>query len=428
MPPTTSVYTRALDPSEKLFADVRNTVAYSVIGNGSIDTEALATAFVALQQSYPVLSGRICATSDNDYDLVLVPPAAARVRIATGPVDVLPVDEAAVVAEDEVCAVELAQDGDNFRLTLLTHHSVADGMASLRYLQVLCELYTRVVQTGSPGEITVHPLPRSVEQLLAENGIEKQPLAVEYELPDPRTLPPPAPRDPAPREVRRGRVHLSSERTAALFALGREHGLTVHGTVATAVLLAAADLTGTTGPETFTFMSAVDLRARLNPVVPAEGGTNVLGADHAVVRMDPHSEAYTLGRAVLDSIAANLANQRIHQGFLHQWDMREQTNELLRRGYPVVGDNAVMVTNWGAVPTLRFPDGVRAHDFRGSFGAAMDDDRFAAKVNVGVMSMIVTTFDGRLALEYQRWSRTGEVDKTVAQTSALERAFDRLLG
>ncbi|MUM17088.1 acyltransferase [Mycobacterium sp. CBMA271] len=427
MPPTTPVCTRALDPSEKLFADVRNTVAYSVLGTGSIDIDVLTTAFTALRRSYPVLSAQIREVGDSDYDLVLTPAAHARIRIATGPVDALPEGEAAVVAEDEVCAVEVAQDGNDFRLTLLTHHSVADAMASLRYLQVLCELYTRVLESGGAGELTVHPQPRSVEQLLAANGIEKQPLPAEYGLPDPESLPAPPPRDPTPQHVRRGRVRLSPERTAALFALGREHGLTVHGIVASAVLLAAADLTGVTGPTTFTFMSAVDLRARLDPVVPAEGGTNVLGADNAVVTVDPGGDVFTMGRAVLDSIAANLANQTIHQGFLHQWDMREQMFELLARGYPVIGENAVMVTNWGAVPPLRLPADVRAHDFRGSFGAAMEDDRFAAKINVGVMSMIVTTFDDRLALEYQTWSRGGP-DRTVAQTAALERAFDRLLG
>lgn len=427
MPPTTVVYRRALDPSEKLFADVRCTVAYSVIGSGQIDIDSLATALTALQQTYPVLSGQIRAVGDGDYDLLVGPPAPARIRICSAPVDELPVGDDAVVTEDEVCAVEVAQRGNDFRLTLFTHHSVADGLASIRYLEVLCELYTQVVQFGSTGDLTEHPLPRSVEQLLAANGIEKQPLPNELDLPDPQTLPPPPPREAVTPDLRRGRVRLTRDQTTALGTLAKQHGLTVHGIVAAAVLLAAHDLTGARGAATFTYMSAVNLRTRLNPPVPPEAGTSVLGVDLAPVSVDPHGDVFGLGRAVLDSIATNLANQSIHQWLLHQWDMREKLYELVRRGYPVIDANAVIVTNFGALPEFAFPDCVTVHDFRGSFGAATVDERLAANVNVDEMNIIVTTFKGRLSLDYQTWV-ADDPDRIVAQATALRRAFERLLG
>lgn len=69
-----------------------------------------------------------------------------------------------------MCAIDVAQQGNDFRLTLLTHHSIADARASLKYLEVLCSLYTRVVETGSAGAIHPHPLAMSLEQFLAERG------------------------------------------------------------------------------------------------------------------------------------------------------------------------------------------------------------------------------------------------------------------
>jgi hypothetical protein len=48
MPPAIPVYTRALDLSEKLFADVRNTGAHSIIGTVAIDIDSPATAFDGL--------------------------------------------------------------------------------------------------------------------------------------------------------------------------------------------------------------------------------------------------------------------------------------------------------------------------------------------------------------------------------------------
>lgn len=165
-----------------------------------------------------------------------------------------------------MCAIDVAQQGNDFRLTLLTHHSIADARASLKYLEVLCSLYTRVVETGSAGAIHPHPLAMSLEQFLAERG---------YLIPAPCT-PPATPVEPTVETavvLRYGRTRLSRAQTTRLFDAARAAGLTVHGVVCAAILSAAQALSRSHGPVTFGLTSSVDLRTRTGKPITAAQGT-----------------------------------------------------------------------------------------------------------------------------------------------------------
>lgn len=376
---------------------------FSVFGTGRIDVEALSVAFAALKRTYPVLSGRIVAVGGSGYDLLIPPPPLepARIRGTAGPVGELPTstEVAAAVADDEVCAVDLTQHGNDFRLTLFIRHCIADAAAGLRYLDVLCRLYTQVTETGSIGALTAHAVPHSLEEVLTARGLELPPTPAEPEVSDLRS----ETARPAPRNPVAGRVHLSREQTSALFSLAKRQGLTVTGIVATAVLLAAHEFTGAAGPTPFTYLSPVNLRTRLQPVVPPEGGTNILGTDAAPVLVDPNGDVYGLGRAVLDSIAANL------------------TSRQLSLGPPPPAENMVLASNAGMIPDLVLPDGVEARDLR-AMGEILDAKPPSHDL-LAMPAMAVTTFSGRLSIDFQDWP-TG---RTVSPTMALEHAFNRLL-
>ncbi|MUM17089.1 acyltransferase [Mycobacterium sp. CBMA271] len=381
-----------------MFAGNRSTVAYSAFGTGELDIESLTTAFLALLARYPVLAAQIIP-NDNGFALLHTPhPPALRVGTC------LALPEAGFAVVDEVCAVDIAQQRNDFRLTLLTHHSVADAAASLRYLEELCALYTRVVQTGSPGTIVAHPLAVSLEQFLTDRG---------FVIPrsDDTEPPGPAADTSAAVVVRHGRTRLDREETARLFDFARAAGLTVHGIVCAAILLAAHDLSRSDGPVSFSAVSSVDLRTRAGQPLAVAAGTVIQGSDTATIAVRSGDDPVRIGRAVLDSLADGLSRRTVHHAFLRPRDIWRKP-----------AANQMLVTNWGRIPALRLPEGVRLHDFRASASGVRSGRATAAPP-----SFFVTTCDGRLSLDHPVWAADGS-DPTVAWTRALRRAFDRICG
>ena len=391
---------RTLSASEAMFAGNRSTVAYSVFGTGELHRRSLETAFEALLRSYPVLATRIVPGAAG----WTLEPTAESPDVRVGADSGMPASGYDVVGPDSVCALDLGLRQNQFRLTLLIHHSVADAAASLRYLERLCALYTATVETGSPGSVVVHALPLSLEELLARRGFEVPAVAA----PVVDRASPAAGVTDVPR-VRHGRTRLTRSQTDALFARGRHHDLTVHGVVCAAILLAAHELSCATGPAPLAVVSAVDLRSRGGAPIAPEEGTVIQGLDTAVVTVDRDDDPFRLGRAVLDSLRANLANKIVHQTFLRNQEI----------GRPGI-DKPLMVANWGRIPALQLPPGVRVNDFRASArGLRMDRAHTAAP------TFFVTTCDGRLGIDHPAWV-TDDSDPTTAWSSALERCLLRI--
>lgn len=391
---------RTLDPSEAMFAGNRSTVAYSAFGAGVLDIDALTLAFRALLRSYPVLATQI-VSAGHEYVLHHVPhPPALQVGTCTA----LPPAGFTIVDPDAVCAIDVAQQGNDFRLTLLTHHSIADAGASLKYLEVLCSLYTRVVETGSAGATRRHPLAMSLEQFLAERG---------YVIPAP-CAPPATPVEPTVETavvLRHGRTRLSRAQTTRLFDSARAAGLTVHGIVCAAILSAAQALSRSQDPVTFGLTSSVDLRTRTGAPITAVQRTVIQGADTATLAVTSDDEPLRLARAVLDSLASGLVDRRVHQAFLRHQPLQQQSVE-----------NPLMVTNWGRIPALRLPAGLRIHDFR----ATARGWRIRLRATTLPPSFFVTTCEGQLSLDHPVWL-ADESDPTLAWTAALGQSFDRIL-
>ncbi|WP_448404019.1 phthiocerol/phthiodiolone dimycocerosyl transferase family protein [Mycobacteroides chelonae] len=391
---------RPLYPSEAMFAGNRSTVAYSAFGSGALKIDALTTAFRALLASYPVLSAQI-VSAGHGYALQYADhPPALQIGTSTA----LPREGFTIADPDAVCAIDVAQTGTDFRLTLLTHHSIADAGAALRYLEVLCTYYTRVVETGSAGTIRAHPLALSLEQFLAARG---------YVIPGAGE--PPAPRAETAVDatvvVRHGRTRLGREQTTQLFDAAHAAGLTVHGVVCAAILAAAHTLSRSQGAVTFGLTSSVDLRTRTAAPITAAQGTVIQGVDTAILAVVPDDDPLRLARAVLDSLASGLADHTVHQVFLCQ----------PQRQHPCI-ENPLMVTNWGPIPALRLPEGLRVHDFR----ATVRGRHIGLRATTLPPSFFITTCDGRLSIDHPAWV-ADESDPTIGWTEALGRAFDRIL-
>lgn len=395
-----SAFSRALYPSEAMFAGNRSTVAYSAFGTGTLKIDALTTAFRALLASYPVLCAQV-VPAEHGYVLhhAARPPA-----LQIGTSTALPRTGFTIADPDAVCAIDVAQAGNDFRLTLLIHHSVADAVAGLRYLEVLCAFYTRVVETGSVGTVRSHPLALSLEQFLADRG---------YVIPEAGA--PPAPRAETAADttvvVRHGRTRLGREQTTKLVDTARAASLTVHGLACAAILLAAHALSRSQGPVTFGLTSSVNLRTRTVAPITATQGTVIQGADTAILAVGPDDDPLRLACAVLESLGSGLMGQTVHQAFLRQPRLQQQPTE-----------NPLMVTNWGRIPVLRLPHRARIHDFR----ATVRGRHIGLRATTLPPSFFITTCDGRLSIDHPAWV-ADESDPTVAWSAALRRAFDHVL-
>lgn len=382
-----------------MFAANRTTVAYSVLGTGALDRGALATAFQALVRAFPLLGARLVPDAAG----WVVEPVSRVPALRDGLALEIPATGFDVVDADAVCALDLVQRSDHFRLTWLTHHSVADARPSLRYLQVLCELYTDTVQMGRPRALPPHPLPRSLEAFLAERG---------FDVPTAPAAPAARPRDeaaatPGPR-FRDGRTRLAHDDTRALFDVARAHGLTVHGIVCAVILLAARELSAS--PE-FGVVSSVDLRTRAGEPLAPEAGTVIQGLDTAVITVGLDDDPIRLGAVVLDSLSANLTSRKVHETFLRNQQVRPRTIA-----------QPLMVTNWGRIPPLPLPSGIRVRDFR-AFARGLRMDR----AQTMPPSFFITTCDGRLSIDHPAWA-TDDADPTLAWNAALQDAVRRVVG
>lgn len=420
---------RKLAPSELQYLLGGATVAHNLYGSGRLDAAALSDALDALARKYPLLGGQITGRSLNFRRARR--PQLRFEEVHDERVDDYVLGPASALPMRQVCSVRVAYAGDRFRMTLLLRHAIADARAGLKYLQDLWDLYTCRIESGATPVVAPEPVPPPLEAMLTARGFtpadeqlvdlaQTQNGSVPLGTPWKRHRP------------ERGRVRLSREETTALQQAGRANGLTLHGLVCAAALLAEHELSDE-DESTAMLSSFVDLRNRMDPPVSAAGGTNVLGPSDVIVRIANDSNPFSLGSVVLDELRDSLASGHIHRVALRGLDRsvarrvaRDFARQVVRtRRLPV--HHVSQVTNWGTIPALRTPADVTLDDFRGGVELAAPA---AAAVRMGAGTArghlyFVTSFDGRLSVEFNRLSSKDETAAHVEEQ--LRGVFDRLL-
>ncbi|GAA5070742.1 phthiocerol/phthiodiolone dimycocerosyl transferase family protein [Nocardia iowensis] len=397
---TTSTVIRPLAPSEQIFAGTEVYVGYGVLVSGRLDLAALSAAYEAVVCAYPVLGARLEPTEDGGYVLVSSAGVTPEISVVDGDPERLLVDPKfdQSVALSAVCVV---RDGDTASVTLMTHHSVADAYHSLAVLAELWSCYTDAV-AGRPLERAVRPYPRSVEDLLAERGIEKMvdpnvaeppgaaadESAVPESIMSDSTVPESGHDDLEFASLRTARCHLSVAETTALVELGHREGVTINGLVSAAVLLSEAEVLQLPLTDIL-FTYPVDLRSRITPTVGLTDGTNVLGFANYIPQET--TGLLDLARGICESLRTSLAAGIVQQTPLHIPDMAASEFRLV--------PGMVIVTNWGRVPDLRAPEGLRLTDFRSTLTAKPDRITMRRAEAPGGGACIVSTFGGRLSIE-----------------------------
>ncbi|MFB8282201.1 phthiocerol/phthiodiolone dimycocerosyl transferase family protein [Nocardia colli] len=381
---TTSTVVRPLDPSELMFAGVGAYVGYAVEVSGRLDLAALSAAYAAVVRAYPVFGARLEPTDDGGHVLVT--------STATPEISVVDDDSGRLLIDQNfdqrvaLSAVCVVRAGDTASVTLLTHHSVADAYHSLAVLAELWSCYTDAV-AGHSLDRQVRAYPASIEELLAERGVEKM------TFPDPDEQPavsapatdPVVDEDGWQSAPQVSRCRLSTAETAALVELGHREGVTINGLVSAAVLLSEAEIRELPLTELL-YIYPVDLRTRITPTAGFTDGTNLLG--FATYTPAEPAGLLDLARGICESLRVGLAAGIVQQTPLHIPDMGMSAIA------PVPG--LVIMTNWGRVPAVRAPEGLRINDFRSTLTAATD---LGAPPQPGGGTCILSTFDGRLSIE-----------------------------
>ncbi|WP_407836416.1 hypothetical protein ACE1OC_08050 [Streptomyces sp. DSM 116496] len=438
---------RMLAPTEVAHVEPMETVAYAVTVTGPLNASALSEAFAATCRAHPVFTGCL-RSGPAGTELFLdgnrtVPP----IRFRTGDGNPEPATRTLDHA-DELIGLEVSHGDRRSTVTLLTDHSIADASASVALLAELWGHYTDIVETGLPTPLGAFPVPESLEALLAHRGVTRlernglEALFEPFAVPD-------RPEDPAadaaaPTGERarsaRGRIRFTAETTSALARVGRANGVSVHGLVSAAVMIAHAGVKAAADhvhEVAVPFIYPVDVRTRISPPVDAFGGTNVFGTVGFTRSLGVHTDPVVLAKDLLDELKASIEDGVVQQSQLHltgpdqeqeqaqEQDVSTPAEAAAGTAY-VLADDTVMLTNWGRIPELRTPAGCGIEDFRG----AIIDQRFrpAGRATpweppAPTSTYVVTHFAGRLSVELA----TAHTSARAAEIlSALERTVREL--
>jgi hypothetical protein len=375
---------------------------------GPFHIAAMSTAFDALLDAHPVLAGHLQKGPDGRHEIVtddLLHPGVWLASSESGEVNLDPFVS--------LINVNVRPLDGRTEVTLYVHHSLADGHHQAALLFDLFSRYTDVVSTGGAGAVSAAPSPVSLEDLLDQRHIAKNPRSglerfmpamFAYELGPPRAAAVHGtPTRPVPAPTARGR--LTKDETDALVEFGRANRLFLNPLTSAAILLAEWQLRGT--PDIpIPYVYVIDLRTLLDPAVGAMEATDPLGMATYLAHINSKSQLVDLARDIAASLATDLSDGVVQTSMLHfkpQYDDGP-------RGLPDV----VSSTNLGRTPTLRTPPGLNVKDWRTTI--------FRASTVVDMYS--VGIFGGHVAVEHHTYApepqRSVDLVLSILRAAALQ--------
>lgn len=350
---------RTLAPSEQRFVRHGTYTGRSVSVQGALDPAALREAFDIVRRAYPIVACRIMEdTAGQGY--LLAPDERAWTPASVRQGDVQTVDLPVVDPAAQLAYLDVVGSGaDRWRVTLFTHHSIADAGHCVGLLSRLWDFYTGIIDRAS---ITVVPqdYPKPLEWYVEAHGIARS-VATGFEdvtepLPPEVEVVPAACEEPAPSTLARPlRACLDPDTTARIVALGRKSGVPVNGLVTAALLRAYASET-VCGASPLGCLYPVDLRSRFDPPVAAAAGTNMAGMASFAAEVDPAGSLVELAQRISGRLAHDLSSGVVHQSVLHFPDFYGTT-----RTHSLAGH--IAVTNTGVVPAFRTPVAIELTDY-----------------------------------------------------------------
>ncbi|GAA2785369.1 hypothetical protein GCM10010505_11890 [Kitasatospora aburaviensis] len=387
---------RLLCPVETLYVGQRSRAVISCAVSGGVDPQVLTAAFADLTAKHPPLRCRI-AREDAGFvlqELDTPPRLLVREDADHGYADEL---NAPLPVGGPLVRATLLRGGGTDTVVLVVDHTVTDGHSAIALHHALWDRYA---------------------QLLAAPGTAPEPWCTDWPAPLTEQLPP-CPEEEVARYFDRrvaaararpvelvpydaaggveggrieiARLRLDAERTLQLRRAAAAFGVSVQGLVAGALLVAARRRLPGEGPRTLGCLSPVDLRSRMTPPVPRELMIAAVTSNVQALDVAPDSEPVELARTVTGGL------RRALEAGEPPLEVRIMPRVA---EFPPLMAGTVIATNMGAVAAPPLPEGLELLDVR----LVPAREQYFPQAGRSPLMACVTTFAGRLAVEFPYWT------------------------
>lgn len=433
---------RVLAPSEQRFVRHGTYAGRSVSVVGRIDPATMDRAFTQLRHEYPVLVSRI-GVDRSGIGYLLRPKDLGFTGMSAryGDPDELGAPPAQLDPAERLVYLDVVLSSRPVsRVTMYTHHAVADGSHSIALFERLWDCYTRFLAEEEPA-VVQHEYPEPLEWLAQRRGIERGrrsgfesvsrplPTASNSGVAEPSSSVESSDSSPdfgagtatANAFARPRRLQLDPALTAGVVDLARRHRVTVNALLTAAVLRAYAVVNGTDDtPVSLGCLYPVDLRSRLDPPIAPAAGTNMGGMASFAAQIDNTVCVLELARRVSDRLRTDLDDGTVQQSVLHFPDYYGAERNRCLAGH-------VAITNTGVIPEFSTPADISLTDYEMFYLSAHPQPSLGASVAV---TFLAYTYAARLtvallgAVEQQQRLLATVYEELDAPVRALRRTME----
>ncbi|MFB7915538.1 condensation protein [Streptomyces sp. NPDC056061] len=401
---------RLLAPHEAAIAAAGvRVVLYSEV-EGELDEAVLAQALIRLRACYPLTAGRITAPEGEEGPLIRVDDAAAGPVISHG----VDFDEEinTPLAWDRGPLLRLAvmREPGRTRVVLTLPRAFVDGMSYLAVHERLWSLYTALATDRPAPAVPVQPvLGPALDDLLAARFAPQQLLdfVADRERLDvsapPALLPALASRDGGPGpDLRFGITGLEAgtDQRKQLARRAEEASLTLNSLVSGILLTGLRALfPAQDGPVQMLCTTAVDMRRRLSPPLPADVLQSAATTTSIRIPVTDQARPAEVGQKLAAQLRA---------------DLRSGAAAMELAAFPYMIDQhppSLVITNVGTIPEPELPDGLR-----------ITNVRLAPLGHVPMIFAVVSQYQGRLAVDLahsRAWHTDTQINELGGQVSAI---------
>ncbi|MGF1425694.1 phthiocerol/phthiodiolone dimycocerosyl transferase family protein [Kitasatospora sp. LaBMicrA B282] len=375
---------------QRIRAVVASTVA------GGVDPELLAAAFTDLTARHPPLRCRIAHASSGFVLQELEAPPHLIVREDSGDGYAEELNSPLPVGGPLVRATLLRGTGYDI-VVLVVDHVISDGLSAATLHHALWERYGRLVADPmTTPERLGSEWPPPVTSLLPPCPVEEVERYLDQRLLQVRARPVELLSYNAPRSSPGGRIEatrlvLAPGPTQDLRQAAVAAGVSVHGVVAAALLIAARWRLSGEGPRTLGCLSPIDLRSRLTEPLPREVMVAAATSHTQTFDVTPEEDLLALAGAVTRGLRTALESG---QALLEARIMPRAPE------FPQLLAATVIATNVGNLAGPPLPAGLELLDMRGSPAR----EQYYPRAGRSPVMAAVSTFAGRLAIEFPYWT------------------------
>jgi phenolphthiocerol/phthiocerol/phthiodiolone dimycocerosyl transferase len=348
---------RHLAPHEAavLAGDVRLVLYVDV--EGELDEEILEKALAHLQACYPLLAGRFTAEG-NRWLVETDDTGSAPILLGRGNDLEEEINAASTWTQGPLLRITLVRTPTRTSLVMTLPRSFADAMSYLAVHHRFWTAYTALSAGESIPVDVVHPvLGPALDDLLTArfspeqlNDFVQQRAQLDADH-TPAALPPLASVNGGPgADLTLATVHVKADidSTATLARLAHEASLSVNSLVSGVLVTSLRSfLAPSTGPALVLCTSAVDMRRRLQPPIPAEVLQSAATTTSMRLEVDASATPLDIGLAISRQLRADLESGAAAMelaAFAHMIDQHPPT---------------LVITNVGTITEPALPDGLQ---------------------------------------------------------------------